>query len=286
MNLWIIFVFFLLFVVWFLFNPTTQRIRKIQALINKDRSVCDVINSLDGWTIANIETDALVIIVNPIVMPLYKLYITYKGNRPSNKEIKFLYNKLTSKDSIVTKAHKTNAPVEQLVDNDITVLSIKKAINCAKEIIASEYTYYSKQCSNELVKTLAKPTAIIDRFALIYAVATSMFGKTIHKETYALGLIDNMVKARIILPKNEDYAIFRFDERVNYFIDEIEIEMKCSSFIPSALIYTLRHPSEVPTRDIGKVEPVQALIQWNLILKVISHYFNDDTKLPKNVLKN
>lgn len=110
--MWIyIVLLFIAFVVFFIWNPTAVRIRKIQSLINKDRTVCDVINGLEGWKIDNIKTDALRILVNsPIAV--YALYITYKGKNPTRDEIKFLYVELTKEDSVVTKAHKMNIPVE------------------------------------------------------------------------------------------------------------------------------------------------------------------------------
>ena len=55
------------------------------------------------------------IMINPVVMPMYALYITYKERRPTNDEIKVLYNRLTSKDSIVTKAHEMDMPVENYI---------------------------------------------------------------------------------------------------------------------------------------------------------------------------
>lgn len=271
----------LLFAIWFLFNPTTYRIRKINALLNKDRSVCDFINTLQGWEISPEKCDGVRMVIFPEILPKYDLYITYKNRRPENKDISQLYYALTNSESIVTKAHKMNVPVEQLIDNnnDETELGIiKKAIDCAKDMIVAENSYYQKIGSKDLALTLAKPTAIIDRFALIYAVVSVMLGKTIHKEFYALQLIDTMVKSGIITSEIEDTATFRFDERAKYFADEIEIEMQCSSFMPTALIYTLRHPSEVPTKAINKVTPVDALIQWNIILKVIKQYFNDNNK--------
>lgn len=74
-----------------------------------------MINSLNGWEIlpVNNETnDALVVIVNPVDMPMYKMYITYQNSRPTSKEIKLLHWELTNENSIVTKAHKLNIPVE------------------------------------------------------------------------------------------------------------------------------------------------------------------------------
>lgn len=54
--------------------------------------------------------------------------------------------------------------------------------------------------------------------------------------------------------------------------------MRCSSFLPMALIYTLRHPDEVPTRDSCKVGAIEAIIHWNIILEVIAQYFNDNDR--------
>lgn len=270
----------LLFALWLLFNPTTRRIRKINVLLNKDRSICDFINALQNWEISPVNHNGLRMVIIPTNLPRYNLYITYKNRIPENKDIAQLYHVLTDSESVVAKAHKMNVPVEQLInnDNDAEDCIIKKTINCTKDIIANENAYYQKVGSKELAFILAKPTSIIDRFALIYAVVSVMLGKTIHKEIYALQLIDNMIKSGIITSKVEDYAVYRFDERAKYFVDEIEIGMKCSSFIPTALIYTLRHPREIPTRDINKITPVEALIQWNIILKVIKQYFNDNDR--------
>lgn len=115
---WIIIAVLVLgFLIWFSFNPDAQRIRKIQSLLNKDRTICDFINTLDGWKIEpNLSSDkGLRIMINPVVVPMYALYITYKERRPTNDEIKVLYNRLTSKDSIVTKAHEMDMPVENYI---------------------------------------------------------------------------------------------------------------------------------------------------------------------------
>lgn len=102
--------------IWFFFNPTANRIRKINALINKDRSVCDVIMSLDNWEVTPINTGGLKMALpsSPIIK---ELYITYQGRRPDNSDIKYLYWELTREDSIVTKAHKANVPVEVYLEN-------------------------------------------------------------------------------------------------------------------------------------------------------------------------
>lgn len=111
--IWItIIILVLVFIIWFLYNPTTRRIRAIQSLLNKDRSISDVINSINGWKIDNTSVNGVRILINPIVMPIYPLYITYNQRRPTNTEIKELHYKLTNSNSIVTKAHKMGMPVE------------------------------------------------------------------------------------------------------------------------------------------------------------------------------
>lgn len=102
--------------IWFLFNPTANRIRKINALIDKDRSVCDVIMSLDDWEVTPVNTGGLKIVLpsSPIIK---ELYITYQGRRPDNSDIKYLHWELTKEDSIVTKAHGVNMPVEVYLEN-------------------------------------------------------------------------------------------------------------------------------------------------------------------------
>lgn len=120
MNTFIsIMVLFVCVIVFFFFNPVTVRIRKIQSLLNKDRSVCDVINSLNGWRIDNSSDWGLKILINPVTMPVYTLYITYKNERPNNSEIKRLCYELTNENSIVTQAHKKNIPVEEYIEKYI-----------------------------------------------------------------------------------------------------------------------------------------------------------------------
>lgn len=98
------------------FNANANRIRKINNIINKDRSVCDFIISLDGWNISPVKVDGLRIVITPIGMPVYDLYITYDGQRPSNDKIRELHYILTNSNSIVYKAHKMNMPLERYVE--------------------------------------------------------------------------------------------------------------------------------------------------------------------------
>lgn len=97
------------------FNTNANIISKINNIINKDRSVCDFIISLKGWDISPVEVDGLRIVITPMGLPVYHLYITYNGQRPSNDKIRELHYKLTNDNSIVYKAHKMNMPLESYV---------------------------------------------------------------------------------------------------------------------------------------------------------------------------
>lgn len=90
-------------------------IRTIQKLLNKDRTVCDFINAMDGWKINPTDKDGLRILIDPIYMPIYALYITYNNDMPAKEELKILYKALTDKNSIVQKAHSLDMPLEQYV---------------------------------------------------------------------------------------------------------------------------------------------------------------------------
>lgn len=101
------------------FNTNANRIRKINNIINKDRSVCDFIISLKGWNISPVEVDGLRIVITPMGLPIYHLYLTYNGQRPSNDKIEELYYQLTDTNSAVYKAHQLNIPFEQYADVEV-----------------------------------------------------------------------------------------------------------------------------------------------------------------------
>lgn len=110
-------VFFII-VALLIWNPTSRRIRRINSILNKDRSVCDFINDLDGWRIepkANdpAHGDGLRVIITPMGLPMYELYITYHGERPTNDQIKELYTKMTDENSPVMIAHSMGMPFDQ-----------------------------------------------------------------------------------------------------------------------------------------------------------------------------
>lgn len=100
------------FLLWLSFNPYARKVRKIQSLLNKDRTVCDVINMLDGWSINSTDKQGLRILIDPVVMPIYPLYITCHDHMPTDKELGFLYKALTDENSVVAKAHEMDMPVE------------------------------------------------------------------------------------------------------------------------------------------------------------------------------
>lgn len=109
-------IIYTMFIASYFFNPNANRIRKIQSLINKDRTVTDAINIMDGWLVSScVGMDcgvALLVITELKRFPKYYLYLTYKERTPTAEEIKNLHLALTDKDSIVSKAHKKNITVE------------------------------------------------------------------------------------------------------------------------------------------------------------------------------
>lgn len=78
------------------FNANANRIRKINNIINKDRSVCDFIISLNGWNISPVKVDGLRIVIIPIGMPVYDLYITYDGHWDDSLTCSFNFSFIVS----------------------------------------------------------------------------------------------------------------------------------------------------------------------------------------------
>ena len=109
-------IIYTMFIASYFFNPNANRIRKIQFLINKDRTVTDAINIMDGWLVSScVGMDcgvALLVIPELKMCPKYYLYLTYNERTPTAEEIKNLHLALTDKDSIVSKAHRKNITVE------------------------------------------------------------------------------------------------------------------------------------------------------------------------------
>ena len=81
----------LIVVLLILFNPYANLTRKINNIINIDRSVCDYIDSFEGWSVSPIKCDSLRIVIFPTGLPSYYLYVTYKGRKPNTKELESLY---------------------------------------------------------------------------------------------------------------------------------------------------------------------------------------------------
>lgn len=102
----------------FFFNPKANRIRKINSIINKDRSVCDFIASLDGWNIDAFAVQGLRMVITPKGFPVYYLYITYNEKNPSDDKVWELYHSLTDPDSVVYRAHKINVPVDIYLEGE------------------------------------------------------------------------------------------------------------------------------------------------------------------------
>lgn len=100
-------------IVIFIKTSGTSEIMDVNKLVQKDRSVCDYINNLPGWSIDQYGQDGIQIVIRTNLGGAYNLYINYYGSRPTIKQFKELHYKLTNSTSPVMKAHKLNMPYDQ-----------------------------------------------------------------------------------------------------------------------------------------------------------------------------
>lgn len=162
-------------------------------------------------------------------------------------------------------------------DGDISKL-VDKFIMCSIDILNNTGLYYSSLKDQNLIKVLTRATSMIDRLSLIFAYLKCVQKKNIPKESLILSLTENLIETGVIKNDVKNHVIYRFDKRIEYFINEIDIEMNCSAVIPTALIDTLRHPQDPPTTKITGVNPIDAINEWKIITDTIKAYFNHDFK--------
>lgn len=100
----------LFLVIWLLaiFILNNNATNKLKNMINNDNSIVDYINTLDGWSISNVPSKALTIIVYPKykIAKKYYLYVTYKEREPIDGEIEKLYKVLIRDGSPFCKVGK------------------------------------------------------------------------------------------------------------------------------------------------------------------------------------
>lgn len=152
---------------------------------------------------------------------------------------------------------------------------VSKVLSCGIDIINNESVFYRHLDNVNMLATLKSryKTSLIDRISLIYSVLTIMFKYPIRKEVFVLDMLSELMDMEFVTDDIKNHVVARFDERIEYFKSEIEIEMKCSSFLPSAMIKTLENPANPPTRDITGMDVLEVLKHWDIISKTISAYF-------------
>lgn len=82
---------------------------RIKRAINKDLSICELINEImDDWMISPYESNGVRITINSNFLPKLRVYITYQDRKPTIIELDQLRKLIAGKDSIVKEAHKAN----------------------------------------------------------------------------------------------------------------------------------------------------------------------------------
>lgn len=114
----------------FLFSPTARRINKLQRMISDSTIGVNMLIYLnsDGWNTSTEVSDkskSMKLIITPEKSRMYNLYLSYKREAPTPKEIKELLYKCTM-------LNRNNALVELIIDN---FLGLKK-ININDAFIA------------------------------------------------------------------------------------------------------------------------------------------------------
>lgn len=150
---------------------------------------------------------------------------------------------------------------------------IPKVILCGLDILNNEGIYYRVSDNTKMLATLNRNTSFIDRISLTYAVLVTLLKFNIPKEQFVLDVLEELITLKIVTDGVKHLVVERFDERIEFFLSEIEIELKCSSFIPSAIIKTLENPTLPPTRNIMGISQIEVLKHRKIISDTIYGYF-------------
>lgn len=110
-------VFVCLTLLLFYWANSTSEIYKINKILNKDRTVCDFIEGIDGWSITFFPCDAIRLVITPPNMDKYYLYLSYRGKKPDESKLKELYHLLTNDKSPVYLAHQKGLPYEWYINS-------------------------------------------------------------------------------------------------------------------------------------------------------------------------
>lgn len=174
-------------------------------------------------------------------------------------------------DILYRRGEKFISPIKR--NSHINDYIIPKVILCSLDILNNENLFYYMTNNKNMLAVLSKNTSFIDRIALTYATLITLLKFKIPKEQFVLDVLDELIASDIVLEDIKHLVVARFDEKIEFFKSEIEIELQCSSFIPSAIIKTLENPSFPSTRNITGIDPIESLKHWKIISDTIQGYF-------------
>lgn len=174
-------------------------------------------------------------------------------------------------DVLYRRGERFISPVKR--NSHINDYIIPKIILCSLDILNNESVFYSMSNNKKMLTALSKNTSFIDRIALTYAVLIILLKFKIPKEQFVLDVLNELIESDIITEDIKHLVIERFDGKIEFFKSEIEIELQCSSFIPSAIIKTLENSSLPSTREITGISPLETLKHWKIISDTIQGYF-------------
>lgn len=183
-----------------------------------------------------------------------------------------LFTENDDDDILCRRGEKFICPVKK--DSHINDYIIPKAILCSLDILSNESVLYRMSGNTKMLSVLSKNTSFIDRISLTYAVIVTLLKLSVpQKEVFVLEVLDDLIASEIVKEDIKHFVVARFDEKIEFFKSEIELELRCSSFIPSAIIKTLENPSLPSTRNITGINPIEALKHWKIIIDTIQGYF-------------
>lgn len=146
---------------------------------------------------------------------------------------------------------------------------------CAFDIIHNVGLYYQSLENKGLLLSVSKNSSLIDRIAIILSLINFNV-KELEIDDIVFSLTQIMILNGICGENHKEFVIDKLKNRFRLFSDELEIEMNCTSFIPTILVYAIRHPNEDLNTQINCMSPVEAIEEWKIISDTTIAYFGSE----------
>ena len=152
---------------------------------------------------------------------------------------------------------------------------VLKVIDCSNNIILNENVYHRISGNYNIIRTISDKYTIsfVDRIALVYSVITKMLKIKIDKVVFTQIITRTLISFKFITEDIKENIFQRLNESIKFFSDEIDVELKCSFFLPTAIINILRNPDLMPSHEITGIDPIESLKHWGIISDTISAFF-------------